>query len=380
MDGKFKVLQSPLISPLEIAKRFQGLGPGNLLDFLGSKSEHGDKSGVGFTLVELLVVIAIIAILAAIILPTLQRAKEQANRARCVSNLKDIGLALHMYAGDYNEWFPFIAYDVIDAMGGGEALYNITARLALLFPDYEGDWNVFICPSSDAQVIPAEGALPPPANILHWPTKQQNCFADPRRCENWPVEHIARLSYGMQVGYDPANYYGDPPGDMLHANIPWVTTISERIVNILGGKTIAMLMDRWAPTGLKNDVNLDVWGWGRGYYCAHGGPSYAGRPSQEYPAGSGKWYLIFNNPGLCQDSTGVGCFASPPHGMTEGTNVWFIDGSAKWVKSVQPPGQPAGANYWGIPIDDIPTLGQWFTGVSNPERSFARFEQAQRAE
>ena len=64
------------------------------------------KIAKGFTLIELLVVIAIIALLLSILMPALQRVKEQAKQTRCQANLKQIGLAMHAYAGDYDYLVP----------------------------------------------------------------------------------------------------------------------------------------------------------------------------------------------------------------------------------------------------------------------------------
>ena len=66
--------------------------------------------GKGFTLIELLVVIVIIAILAAILFPVFARARENARRASCQSNLKQIGLGFLMYAQDYDSVLPSLGF------------------------------------------------------------------------------------------------------------------------------------------------------------------------------------------------------------------------------------------------------------------------------
>lgn len=93
----------------------------------------------GFTLIELLVVIAIIAILAAIILPALSRARENGRRAVCTNNLKQLSLALEMYADDNNEFYPLCA----GTIDWGE---NPCGWMETLFP-YIKNKNMYQCPS-----------------------------------------------------------------------------------------------------------------------------------------------------------------------------------------------------------------------------------------
>jgi prepilin-type N-terminal cleavage/methylation domain-containing protein/prepilin-type processing-associated H-X9-DG protein len=111
------------------------------------------KHRVAFSLVELLVTIAIIAVLASLLLPALNRAKESGRTSFCQGNLHQIGLALQIYVGENRNRMPTM-YD----QGAGTNFLTNTTSINLVLGSQLGSGKVLRCPSDNAQIFETTGS------------------------------------------------------------------------------------------------------------------------------------------------------------------------------------------------------------------------------
>jgi prepilin-type N-terminal cleavage/methylation domain-containing protein/prepilin-type processing-associated H-X9-DG protein len=147
----------------------------------------------GFTLVELLVVIGIIALLIAILLPALNKARKQANEVACGSNLRQMGLANMMYVNEHG-YYPG---DIAQKTGGAIfAVWPASLRLYM-----NGNQNVFLCPAQDSslQLQWNQAFLSTVAPVAAGPNEQGYGYlsGEVMLCgELAPAQYIHNFSYG----------------------------------------------------------------------------------------------------------------------------------------------------------------------------------------
>jgi prepilin-type N-terminal cleavage/methylation domain-containing protein/prepilin-type processing-associated H-X9-DG protein len=169
----------------------------------------------GFTLVELLVVIGIIAVLVSLLLPTLARAREQANRTKCLSNIRQISQAFFMYTNENNGWFPCVAVFGSQLGWNGAGAIPPNTQMSPTWVGWAEDWIVWRNKQPDD---PLEGSIikymnNPPPEVMRCPSEE----VPPNRVEQnagaggpYPYSYAMNSYLSFGVKYHPA---ATPPFD-----------------------------------------------------------------------------------------------------------------------------------------------------------------------
>ena len=218
------------------------------------------QNGKAFTLIELLVVIAIIAVLAAILFPVFQTAREKARQTTCLSNLKQLGAAMSAYADDWNgclpQTVPFEAQYDHNWAGIEYAGWMVVPDLGSLFP-YVKSIGVYLCPSDKGVRAPRitkdEGGRDIVDSSSFPLSYAMNIQVGGRVAEAWPAPPVR---VGLLV-HEDRNTIDDGTFDVGSMD---ATDLPSRTHN---GGTCVLYCDlhvRWMnPNGLIQALNQGEW-------------------------------------------------------------------------------------------------------------------------
>ncbi|MDX1934320.1 MAG: prepilin-type N-terminal cleavage/methylation domain-containing protein [Capsulimonadales bacterium] len=243
----------------------------------------------GFTLIELLVVIAIIAILAAILFPVFAQAREKARQTSCLSNTKQQGLAVMMYAQDYDEVLPQTGWqgpctNPANVAQPGDIYFSGIFAYPIASAPYIKNWQIWQCPSD--------------ADKGGWNKLGSFCYEEQLRLVNMPGYYA-----GMK----------DVPNAMRNS-FPLSYAGNYILNKVYTGRGTAFDMYNFAGIARPSNVffSADV---GSSTFGAANGNTFAG------------WYIV---PGYGNSATDSRWRQGKRH--NEGRNWVFCDGHAKWYK------------------------------------------------